>query len=132
MKTNINIITKLYTLENVSVEITDYAAPAKGIKYVIASDGIEIARAYLYVLKNDLHSEPWGFMEDVFVHDDFRGKGYGTAIVKRVIEGAAEHGCYKLICTSKHPETRAHAWYKGMGFQNIAQELRIDFPAGSQ
>ena len=31
------------------------------------TDGREVGRAFLYVLRNDLHPEPFGFVEDVFV-----------------------------------------------------------------
>ncbi len=115
-------------MEKLASLIQSRVVEGKGIKFSIEENGLEIARAYLYVLQNDLHSEPWGFLEDVFVHESYRGKGYGTAIVQKVIAAARENGCYKLICTSKLPETRAHNWYQKLGFKHIAIELRVDFP----
>lgn len=48
---------------------------------------IEVARAYLYLMYNDLHSEPFGLMEDVFatsrdsrpkVHELYRRLGFSS------------------------------------------------------
>lgn len=89
--------------------------------------GKEIARAFLYLLKNDLHQKPFGFMEDVFVQEEFRGKGYGKKIVEALIEEARKKGCYKLICTSRPSRDKVHAWYKKLGFREQGFEFRIDF-----
>jgi len=40
---------------------------ASGIRFSVNEDGREIARAYLYVMTNDLHDAPFGLLEDVFV-----------------------------------------------------------------
>lgn len=47
------------------MSINEFAA--RGIRFSIERDGSEIARAYLYVLKNDLHTAPFGLLEDVHV-----------------------------------------------------------------
>jgi GNAT superfamily N-acetyltransferase len=96
-----------------------------GIKFSIVEYGKEVARTYLYVMKNDLHEEPFGLMEDVFVHEDYRQKGYGEQLVRGIIDEARERGCYKLICTSS--KTWIQEWYKRLGFAERGKELRIDF-----
>ncbi|HEY3517041.1 MAG TPA: hypothetical protein VGL98_08330 [Gammaproteobacteria bacterium] len=35
--------------------------PARGIRFSIAGPEGEVARAYLYVMTNDLHAAPFGF-----------------------------------------------------------------------
>jgi len=98
----------------------------KGIKIFLELDGKEIARGYLYLIKNDLHQEPYGFMEDVFVEEKFRGKGYGAKIVKALIEEAKKRGCYKLLGTSRHGREKVHQFYKSLGFYDRGKEFRID------
>ncbi|MDP3919129.1 MAG: GNAT family N-acetyltransferase [Nanoarchaeota archaeon] len=98
-----------------------------GIKFYVNEMGQEVARAYLYVLTNDLHKEPFGFMEDVFVEEPFRTNGYGNILVDAVIEEAKSRGCYKLICTSRHSKPEVHSWYERKGFENHGLEFRIDF-----
>jgi GNAT superfamily N-acetyltransferase len=98
-----------------------------GMKFYIEQDNTEIARAYLYILNNDLHKEPFAFMENVFVDDSLRGKGIGSLLVKKIIEGAKSMGCYKLICTSRHSKLKVHELYEKLGFKNHGLEFRIDF-----
>jgi len=98
-----------------------------GLKFYIEDEGIEVARTYLYILKNDLHEEPFGFMEDVFVEEEFRERGHGSELVRTVVAEAKEIGCYKLICTSRHSKPEVHEMYKKLGFKDQGLEFRIDF-----
>ena len=99
----------------------------RGIKFFIKDGKKEIGRAYLYILKNDLHKEPFGFLEDVLVDEKYRGHGLGTNLVQAIIKAAQKHGCYKLICTSRHSRSVVHALYERLGFINHGLEFRIDF-----
>jgi GNAT superfamily N-acetyltransferase len=98
-----------------------------GIKFFIEQDGQEVARAFLYFLKNGLHEEPFGFMEDVFVDEKFRSKGLGTELVEELIKVAKENNCYKLIGTSRYARPKVHAWYERLGFKDQGKEFRMDF-----
>lgn len=98
----------------------------KGIKLFIKQNGKVVARAFLYIMKNDLHKEPFGLMEDVFVDENLRGQGIGTDLVNKVIEAAKENRCYKLIATSRHERPQTHALYEQLGFKNHGVEFRID------
>jgi len=99
---------------------------ASGVKFYMIQNGREVARARLYLLHNDLHAEPFGFMEDVFIDETLRGKGYGSKLVNAVLAEAQERGCYKLICTSRHTKPHVHKLYKKLGFKNHGIEYRID------
>ena len=99
----------------------------KGFKFLILEENKEVTRARLYVLKNDLHPEPFGFIEDVYVKKDCQGKGYGTKIIKLLIEKAKECKCYKLICTSRLTKPGVHDFYDKLGFKKYGYEFRIDF-----
>ena len=65
---------------------------ARGIRFSIAGENGEVARAYLYLMTNDLHDAPFGLLEDVFVAETERGGGLGTALVNEVIAAAREAG----------------------------------------
>ena len=99
----------------------------KGFKFLILEDDQEVARARLYILTNDLHAEPFGFIEDVYVKENCQGKGYGTKIMNLLIEKAKESGCYKLICTSRFSRSAVHSFYEKLGFKKYGNEFRIDF-----
>src|SRR5436190_4802090 len=96
---------------------------AKGIRFSIRGVGGEIARAYLYVMTNDLHDAPFGLLEDVFVDESQRGGGLGTTLVKEVISAAQEAGCYKLIATSRTSRPKVHELYERLGFENHGVEF---------
>lgn len=99
----------------------------KGIKFSLDRDGKEIARGTLFVLNNDLHQEPFGFLEDVMVDEELRGQGIGTELVKKIIEEAKKQNCYKLIATSRHSREKVHELYERLGFKNHGLEFRMDF-----
>jgi GNAT superfamily N-acetyltransferase len=100
--------------------------PAHGLRFSISADGGEVARAYLYVMTNDLHDAPFGLLEDVFVAESQRGNGLGTAIVREVIAAAREAGCYKLIATSRASRPKVHELYERLGFKNYGLEFRLN------
>ena len=97
------------------------------VKVILEEEGKMIGRAYLYIIENDLHDEPYGFLEDVFIEEPFRGKGYGSALVKAVIEEAKRRGLTKLIGTSRHTRPEVHMFYERLGFKNHGVEFRMDF-----
>jgi GNAT superfamily N-acetyltransferase len=100
---------------------------ATGIRFSISADGQEIARAYLYLMSNDLHDAPFGLLEDVFVDESQRGSGLGTTLVKEVISTAQEAGCYKLIATSRTSRPKVHELYERLGFEKHGVEFRMNF-----
>lgn len=98
-----------------------------GIKFFINREGKEVARGYLYLIENDLHSQPYGLMEDVFVAEELRGQGYGTKIITAIMEEAKKRGCYKLLGTSRYGRENVHKLYEKLGFQDRGKEFRLDF-----
>jgi GNAT superfamily N-acetyltransferase len=100
---------------------------SKAIKFYIEQDGKEVARAFLYLIINDLNQEPYGFLEDVFVDESLRGKGIGTELVGKIIAEAKNCGCYKLIATSRHKREKVHLLYNKLGFKDHGIEFRLDF-----
>lgn len=90
-------------------------------------NGEEVGRAFLYVIFNDLHKEPYGLLEDVFVSDKCRGRGVGSELLKMIIDEAKERGCYKLVADSRYSRPEIHAWYLASGFTDYGKEFRMEF-----
>ena len=99
---------------------------ARGIRFSVSHAGAEVARAYLYVMTNDLHDAPFGLLEDVFVAESERGSGLGTALVNEVVAAAREAGCYKLVATSRASRPKVHELYERLGFENYGLEFRMN------
>ena len=108
------------------MQIEKQPISATGIKFLATENDQTIGRAYLYLLNNDLHEEPFGFLEDVFVEEAHRKHGIGRMLVEAVIAEAKSQGCYKLICTARHEKQDIHAYYKKFGFKDHGLEFRID------
>jgi GNAT superfamily N-acetyltransferase len=108
------------------MQISRKSQPAHGLRFSIDEEGTEIARAYLYVMHNDLHAAPFGLLEDVFVDEAHRGGGLGTRLVTEVVAAAREAGCYKLIATSRASRPKVHQLYRQLGFQDYGLEFRLN------
>ena len=104
-----------------------YDQKASGVRVACQGNGRELGHAYLYILQNDQHTEPFGLVEDVFVEEAARGQGTGRELLKALIEEAKKRGCYKLIATSRHGRDDVHAWYERLGFRDHGIEFRMNF-----
>ncbi len=82
--------------------------------------------AYLYVIFQDRYKEPYGLMENVYIEEEYRGKGLGTKLIDLIIEEAKKQNCYKIIGTSKKIKPKVHEFYKKHGFKDIGLEFRMD------
>lgn len=94
--------------------------------FVTDENGREIGRCFVFLIKNDLHKEPYALLEDVFVVEEERSKGIGTTLVKKAIELAKEKGCYKILATSRFEREHIHKWYEKLGFKKFGFEFRMD------
>lgn len=96
-------------------------------RFSVKRNGKEAGRAHLFLITNDLHDEPYGLLEDVFVEESYRGEGIGTELLEAVVKKAKEVGCYKLLATSRNGRSEVHAYYERRGFTKYGAAFRIDF-----
>ena len=55
------------------------------------------------------------YVEDLFVYPEYRGKGYGKALLKKMAEIALERDCGRLEWLCLKWNTNSIRFYKGMG-----------------
>lgn len=55
------------------------------------------------------------YMDDLYVKDNFRGKGIGTNLIEKVISFAKENGCHKLRWQVSDWNKNAINFYKKLG-----------------
>jgi len=96
------------------------------IKFFIEENNVVIAWAFLVVIFNGRHKECYGLMEDVYVLPAYRGHGYGSALIQKLITKARDIGCYKLIAQSRYDKEHVHALYKKYGFRDHGKNFRMD------
>lgn len=99
---------------------------AFAVRIAATDDKGEQGRIFLYVLYNNLHAEPFGLIEDLFVSEAARSHGLGRQLIEAAIAEAKKQGCYKLICTSRSGRDELHEWYKKLGFKEWGNEFRMD------
>lgn len=96
------------------------------VKWEARERGRKIAWAYLYIIFQDRHREPYGLMENVYVEQEYRNRGLGGQLVRAIIAEAKKKKCYKLIGTSKMKNMDVHRFYGRMGFKKVGYEFRMD------
>lgn len=62
-------------------------------------------------------------IEDVAIHRDYRGFGYGEKLINHIIEYAKSKYCYKAILYCSNDNT---AFYKKCGFRHTSNLMRKD------
>ena len=81
-------------------------------------DGALVASCTLVVVPNLTRGgRPYGLIENVVTHRDFRKRGFGKRILDAATAAAWDAGCYKLMLMtgSRRPETLS--FYLGAGFE---------------
>jgi len=58
-----------------------------------------------------------GFLENVVTHPDFRGRGFGRAVVRAALASAWEQDCFHVFLQSGRADPRVHRFYVGCGFE---------------
>lgn len=98
----------------------------EGYKFTYTGKGEYVGSAYLYIIRNDRHKEPYGLLENLFIDETFQGKGYGKKLVKHIIKEASKLGCYKILATSRTQREGVHKFYKTLGFTKHGLEFRLN------
>ncbi|MBD3310991.1 MAG: GNAT family N-acetyltransferase [Candidatus Magasanikbacteria bacterium] len=109
------------------MEISEIKKNSFAVKFVARINGEVAGRAYLYIIKNDLHEKPYGLMEDVFVEEKYRGQRLGRSLVENLIKKAEELNCYKLIGQSRFDREHVHRLYENLGFKRHGYNFRLNF-----
>lgn len=96
------------------------------VKYQVVKGKKVVGRVSLYVVKNNLHKRPYGYIEDLYVEEALRGQGYGKALLLTLIAEAKKKKLYKLVGTSRTFRTQIHSFYEKFGFKKYGFEFRMD------
>lgn len=84
---------------------------------VVEEDGMLVSACNLTIIKNlTRRARSYGLIENVVTHPDYRKNGYGTAVLKKAIEIAQEHDCYKVMLLTSQKDDATLQFYENAGF----------------
>ncbi|WNQ10323.1 GNAT family N-acetyltransferase [Paenibacillus aurantius] len=89
------------------------------MKIMVAEvEGQIVSSCVVTLIKNLTRGgRPYGLIENVVTHSDFRKKGYGRMVLNKAIAYAKERRCYKLMLMTGSQREEIHTFYSRCGFQ---------------
>src|SRR4051812_16943998 len=102
-----------------------------GTTVLVAEDvGGEVIGAVTVHLFDSLHTDlPTAWLTAVVVEETVRSRGVGSAMVQHAETWAREHGARRIALTSALRRTRAHKFYKDLGYDQTGVRLAKEFVA---
>lgn len=89
------------------------------IYYIVAeSDDNVVSTCTLAIIKNLTRNlRPYGLIENVVTHPDYRQKGLGTKVLNKAVEIANKNNCYKVMLMTSSKEEKTLKFYEKAGFE---------------
>ncbi len=86
--------------------------------YLVTEADRRLVSSCVLVTINNLTrgAKPYGLIENVVTHEEYRNKGHGTRLLKKALEIANEKGCYKVMLMSGRGEDTLK-FYEKVGFE---------------
>jgi|GEM_PF-478841 len=72
---------------------------------------------------------PYGVIENVVTHRDFRRKGYGRSVLRQALSYAWSQNCYKIMLMTGRKDEGTYRFYESAGFDRHAKQAFLAKPA---
>lgn len=100
--------------------IWDAIQRESGYHIIVAQEqGRLVSSCTLLLVPNLTHSgRPYGLIENVVTHPDYRGRGMATACLEFAKELAQKENCYKLMLMTGRKQESTLNFYRRAGFRS--------------
>ena len=97
--------------------------------FLLEYGGVPVSTCVLHILQNLTRgARPYGLVENVVTHREFRNRGFGTALLTAVLDSAWNEDCYKVMLLSGRREQNVFRFYEKAGFVRGVKEGLIAYP----
>jgi N-acetylglutamate synthase-like GNAT family acetyltransferase len=110
-------------MESVPARLAGMAADGNQWTLVAEVDGQVVGMATIVVRHVINRDEPFGRLASVVVLEEWRSNGIGAALLARTEEICRAAGCSAVEVTSAPHRTRAHDFYRRLGFEERPQRF---------
>ena len=84
---------------------------------VAVEDGKAVSSVQMAIVESLTHNvRPFAVIENVVTHEDYRKKGYASALLERATEIARERNCYKVFLETGSNRESTLNFYRSNGF----------------
>jgi GNAT superfamily N-acetyltransferase len=92
-------------------------------------DGKLISSCTLAIIPNLTRgARPYGLIENVVTHRDYRGRGFGTRILRHALQVAWGSDCYKVVLLTGRKDEATLRFYEKAGFERGVKTGFIAYP----
>lgn len=84
-------------------------------------EGAPVGYAFLFETYSTFLARPTLYLEDLFVHPDYRRRGIGKALLAHCIRLANDRGCGRMEWTCLDWNKHAQSVYEGLGAKHMSE-----------
>jgi len=85
---------------------------------VAEAGGTLVSSCMLAIIPNLTRgARPYGHIENVVTHADYRKRGIGTRLLQHALQVAWDTGCYKVMLSTSRKDEAVMRFYEGAGFR---------------
>src|SRR5919109_983502 len=93
-----------------------FEQPSRGRVFVLRRDGVIVGMINLLFTISTAEGGFVILLEDLVVHKEFQGKGYGSKLLKYAIDFAKQKNFLRITLLTDRPENVAQAFFRKHGF----------------
>ena len=85
---------------------------------VLEENGVVVASVQMAIIESLTHNvSPFAIIENVVTHENYRNKGYASALLTEATEIARKKGCYKMSLETGSNRESTLNFYRKNGFE---------------